>query len=215
MAQFPILEICGSNMARHSKSKFARGRKEPSKPTRKTYLIFCEGEKTEPNYFKAFRKGAKVEEFSVLGTGRNTKSIITYALRLRKLDDYAVYDEVWCVFDKDSFTPEQFNTAIQQAYSKNIKVAYTNQAFELWYLLHYEYCESALDRDSYKTRLTSYLRKEYEKNDPKMYEILQPKQADAIRNAKRLVQMHTSNSPAEHNPVTLVYELVEALNSPE
>jgi hypothetical protein len=202
-------------MARHSKSKFARGRKEPSKPTRKTYLIFCEGEKTEPNYFRAFRKGAKVKEFWVLGTGSNTESLVRDAIKLRKTDDYAVYDEVWCVFDKDSFTPQQFNTAIQQARSKNMNVAYTNQAFELWYLLHYEYCESALDRDSYKERLTKYLGKEYKKNDPSMYGILFPKQATAIKYAKKLEKIHSSNSPAEHNPVTLVYQLVELLNSPE
>jgi RloB-like protein len=202
-------------MARHSKPRFARGRKEPSKPTRKTYLIFCEGEKTEPNYFRAFRKGAKVKEFWVLGTGSNTESLVKDAIKLRKTDDYAVYDEVWCVFDKDSFTPQQFNTAIQQARSKNMKVAYSNEAFELWYLLHYEYCESALDRDSYKARLTNYLGRKYEKKDPNIYEILQSRQNEAIRNAKKLIQIHTSNSPAEHNPVTLVYQLVESLNSPE
>jgi RloB-like protein len=203
-------------MARHSKPKVARGRKKPSKPTKKTYLIFCEGEETEKNYFEAFRKGAKVEEFKVFGTGRNTKSLVSYALKLRKLDDYAVYEEVWLVFDKDSFTLEQFNTAIQQAGLKNMKVAYSNEAFELWYLLHFHPHQSALSRTQYKKKLTECLGgRKYEKNDPEMYEILLPKQAVAIRNAKRLVQIHTSNSPAEHNPVTTVYELVEALNSPE
>jgi RloB-like protein len=200
-------------MARHSKPKFARGREKPSKLTKKTYLIFCEGEETEKNYFEAFRKRAKVEEFKVLGTGRNTKSLVAYALKLRKLDEYAVYEEVWFVFDKDSFTLEQFNTAIQQAHSKDMKVAYSNEAFELWYLLHYEYCVSALDRASYKARLTKYLGKEYKKNDPSMYEILRSRQDKAIENAKKLIQIHTSNSPAEHNPVTLVYQLVESLKS--
>lgn len=202
-------------MVRHSKPRASRGREKPSKPTRKTYLIFCEGEKTEPNYFKAFRKWARVEEYRILGTGSNTESLVRDAIRLRNTDNYAVYDEVWCVFDKDSFTSQQFNTAIQQAHSKNMNVAYTNQAFELWYLLHFEYCESALNRDSYKARLTKYLGQEYKKNDPSMYEILRPRQDEAIRNAKKLIQIHTSNSPAEHNPVTRVYELVEALNSPE
>jgi hypothetical protein len=126
---------------------------------------------------------------------------------------YAEYDEVWCVFDKDSFTPEQFNTAIQMVYSNKMKVAYSNEAFELWYLLHFEYCESGLTRETYKRRLTTYLGAEYKKNDPKMYETLLPNQATAIKNAKRLVQMHTSNSPANHNPVTLVYQLVESLNN--
>ncbi len=202
-------------MARHAKAKFSRGRKEPFKSTRTTYLIFCEGEKTEKNYFEAFRRGARVEEFLVLGTGMNTKSIVEYAARLCKLDDYAVYDEAWCVFDKDSFTSEQFNTAIQKARAKNIKVAYSNEAFELWYLLHFRYSDTPSSRTSYKKELSKYLGTEYQKNDLNMYGTLLSLQSIAIRNAKKLEQNHVSNSPAEHNPVTLVYQLVESLNSLE
>jgi hypothetical protein len=200
-------------MARHSKAKFSRGRPSPTKITRKTFLIFCEGEKTEKNYFEAFRRGARVEDFLVLGTGMNTKSIVEYAVRLCKSDDYAVYDEVWCVFDKDSFTFEQFNTAIQKAQAKNIHVAYSNEAFELWYLLHFRYSDAPAPRTTYKKELSKYLGTEYQKNDLNMYQTLLPLQTIAIRNAKKLEQIHVSNSPAEHNPVTLVYKLVESLNS--
>jgi hypothetical protein len=41
------------------------------------------------------------------------------------------YHEVWCVFDKDSFLPQDFNGAIQLAKSNRIRVAYSNEAFEL------------------------------------------------------------------------------------
>jgi hypothetical protein len=198
-------------MARHANAKFSRGRQPPTRTTRKTHLIVCEGAVTETYYFKAFRKGVRVEEIKVEGTGTNTISLVREATKLR--NKYAEYDEVWCVFDKDSFTPEQFNTAIQMALSNKMKAAYSNEAFELWYLLHFEYCESGLNRNTYKERLTKYLGKEYKKNDPKMYETLLPNQATAISNAKRLAQMHTSNSPADHNPVTLVYQLVESLNN--
>ena len=202
-------------MARHAKAKSPRGRQQPTKTTRKTFLIFCEGEQTEKNYFESFRKGARIEEFKVLGTGRNTKSLIEYVVRLRKLDDYAVYDEVWCVFDKDSFTSEQFNTAIQKAQAKNIKVAYSNEAFELWYLLHFRYSDAPASRTTYKKELTKHLGFEYQKNDANMYQTLLALQSVAIRNAKKLEQWHVSNSPAEHNPVTLVYQLVESLNRAE
>ena len=200
-------------MARHAKAKSPRGRPAPSKTTKKTFLIFCEGEKTEPNYFRAFRKGARVEEFMVFGTGKNTKSLVQEAANL--MDKYTEYDEVWCVFDKDSFTSEQFNTAIQKARAKNIKVAYSNEAFELWYLLHFRYSDTPSSRTSYKKELSKYLGTEYQKNDLNMYGTLLSLQSIAIRNAKKLEQNHVSNSPAEHNPVTLVYQLVESLNKLE
>ncbi len=202
-------------MARHSKPKFSQGRPAPTKTTKKTFLIFCEGEKTEPDYFRAFRIRADVRKYRVEGTGFNTESLVRDVIEQIESGYYGEYDEVWCVFDKDSFKPNQFNTAIQMALSNKMKAAYSNEAFELWYLLHFEYCESGLNRATYKKRLTKYFGKEYKKNDPKMYETLLPNQATAIRNAKRLAQMHISNSPADHNPVTLVYQLVESLNSPE
>lgn len=197
-------------MARHSKPQVPRGRTKPTRNVRKTYLIVCEGAKTEPNYFRAFRKNARVEEFKVVGEGNNTMSLVFCAKELKRQNPE--YDEVWCVFDKDSFTADQFNTAIQSATAKKLHVAYSNEAFELWYLLHFDYCESALSRTSYGTRLTTYLGRAYEKNDATMYESLLPKQATAIQNAKRLERIHTSSSPAQHNPVTLVYRLVESLN---
>lgn len=162
-------------------------------------------------YFRAFRKGARIEEIRVEGTAANTISLVREAKKLKT--KYPEYDEIWCVFDRDSFTPEQFNTAVQMVQQNKMEVAYSNKAFELWYLLHFEYCESGLDRKSYAGRLEKYLEKPYKKNDPAMYEILFAHQTKAIKHAKKLTQMHTSNSPAEHNPKTLVYLLVESLNS--
>ncbi len=47
---------------------------------RPRFLIVCEGEKTEPNYFKSFRVNAVVE---VKGTGRSTLDLVEYTRRLR------------------------------------------------------------------------------------------------------------------------------------
>lgn len=120
--------------------------------------------------------------------------------------------EVWCVFDKDSFTASDFGNAIISARAKGYKVAYSNEAFELWYLLHFNYYDSAFLRDRYKAMLTPLLKFTYEKRNPRMYEILLDKQADAIRNARRLLDQYNPINPNNDNPSTTVFELVEYLN---
>ncbi len=113
--------------------------------TRETYerfLIVCEGAKTEPNYFQSFRVPKEV--IDIHGIGDNTIRIVEEAIRLKEKDNY---DQVWCVFDRDSFPPNRFNAAFILAGENSIKIAYSNEAFELWYLLHFNYYDSAMSRN--------------------------------------------------------------------
>ncbi|WP_144513380.1 RloB domain-containing protein [Bacillus sp. FJAT-22090] len=50
-----------------------------------------------------------------------------------------------------------------------IQLAYSIESFELWYILHFEFLNVALDRNQYINKLKRYLGK-YEKNDPKVYD---------------------------------------------
>jgi len=108
---------------------------------RENILIVCEGE-TEKIYFEAFP--LMTANLKTISTGSNTKTLIKRAKRESedsiKRDES--YDQVWCVFDRDSFSKEQFNTAIQMAESRGFQVAWSNEAFELWYVLHFEYLNS-------------------------------------------------------------------------
>lgn len=130
-----------NNMQKKSLANLKR--KKNFKQTRKSFLIVCEGEKTEPNYFEKFRVPKKV--FDVVGIGANTTSLIRKAIKLRN-NSNTTYDEVWCVFDRDSFPVQNFNNALSLATKNNIKVAYSNEAFEIWYLLHFNYHDSATSR---------------------------------------------------------------------
>ena len=175
---------------------------------RQRLLIVCEGEKTEPNYFKKFPIPSDCV-IEVNGIGANTVSLVKEAIRLRDQADYN-YDQVWCVFDRDSFPVNNFNAALQMAKAKRIKVAYSNEAFELWYLLHYCYFNTGLSRKDYKVRLTHYLGHKYQKNSKTIYDEIYPHQNDAIRYAKKLLSLYTPN-PAKDNPSTTVHVLVEKL----
>ena len=214
------------------KKKIREEAKKEIKPYR--YLIVCEGEKTEPLYFKVlktevekrFREIIDLKEINfndeliVLdGTGKNTESLVDYTLNIRNKANIPYGDEnVWCVFDKDSFTDEQFNNAIQKAEDNGIKVAWSNEAIELWFILHFEYLNTGITRKDYIKKLDVYFKKyninngKYEKNQEKIYEILKRygNQEFAVKNAEKLLKNNTE-TPSKTKPATTVYKLVKEL----
>lgn len=174
-----------------------------------SFLIVCEGERTEPNYFRAFRMAGDVRKIDVRGEGYNTLSLVQWAIELAAEDEY---DQVWCVFDRDSFPVAAFNAALDLAERRGFRVAYSNEAFELWYLLHFHFYNTGISRQSYCERLNALLGRKYQKNDRNIYHQLLLRQADAIRNARNLLAQYDPHNPAYDNPSTTVFELVEQLN---
>ncbi|RME59593.1 RloB domain-containing protein [Candidatus Parcubacteria bacterium] len=180
---------------------------------RRRVLIVCEGEKTEPNYFRRFRGNAL--EVKVIGTGTDTLDVVRQAKKLRESakKEGAPYDAVWVVFDKDDFSAEAFNRAIQTAQAEGLKTAYSNQAFELWYVLHFDYMDAAISRRQYREILDRRLGTTYKKNDPTLYDVLLERQPEAIQNAERLLHSyHPEHNPARDDPCTTVHLLVRELN---
>jgi len=180
------------------------------------FLIVCEGKKTEPNYFRKFPDNPEVyDKIDIHGIGYNTESLVNEAIRLRDAAQKKKepYIEVWCVFDKDDFSFEQFNNAIMCAEQNRINCAYSIEAFELWYMLHYNFYDTALSREQYKEKLTGLLGKIYQKDDTEMYKFLEKRQSIAIQNARKLYALQYKRRPAEQNPITTVFMLVERLLS--
>ena len=195
--------------------------KVASRLTHLNYLIVCEGEKTEPNYFKALVKGrnSQVLTATIEGEGANTKSLIDIAIRKRALSPIH-FDVTWAVFDKDDFV--DFNEAIVYAKANSINPAWSNEAFELWYYLHFQFLDTQVGRNQYIEMLTRVIRKvcplfEYKKNDEGMYQLLSEigNQEQAIKSAKALESRYKDADYATHKPSTTVYRLVEELNNPE
>jgi hypothetical protein len=193
-----------------------------TRETRKKFLIVCEGEKTEVNYFKAFTVPKKIA-VTVKGEGKNSLSLVEKAIKIidnLKQDDS--FDQIWCVFDKDNCSKEQFNQAERLAKENNIKIAYSNEAFEIWFILHFQYLDIATSRSKYPKILTTQMKKyvllnkkeKYAKNREDMYEKLKPYQRTAITNAAKLIQDRdeAKKHPFDANPSTTVQELVQELN---
>ncbi len=101
---------------------------------------------------------------TIKGTGKNTESLIDFTLKYRNRSNQK-FDRIWAVFDKDSFTEEQFNSAIIRAEANEINCAWSNEAFELWLLLHFQFVNHAMSRRDYQT----YLEREITKVSQKKY----------------------------------------------
>ncbi|WP_448265908.1 RloB family protein [Nostoc sp. DSM 114159] len=184
-------------------------RKVNTREVKQRFLIVCEGAKTEPNYFRSFRVPKNVAEIDVQGLGENPSKLVQSAKELKKQGEY---DQVWCVFDRDSWTIEDFNNAIKNAEAQGFKVAYSNEAFELWYVLHFEFLNTGIPRSDYLSKLTSLFGKTYQKNSETIYDELFEKQSIAIKNAENLLKQYNPPTPAKDNPSTTVHLLVKELN---
>jgi hypothetical protein len=154
-----------------------------------------------------------------VGTGRNTDSLIEHAIALKRdaVSRQEPYNDIFCVFDRDSFPAHNFNRAFQIALNSSIRPIWANEAFELWYLLHFDFVNSIVPRAQYSDLLDRRLATRYLKSDPSIYDQLVNNQPTAIRNAVRLrklwIEMRRGGCDPECcNPSTNVQDLVEFLN---
>lgn len=178
-------------------------------------LIICEDTKSSRDYFASFPVDSNQVEIVCEGTGKNTDSLMEAALERRKdaITSKSPYEAVWVVFDKDSFSQQQFNRSFDLAKPHtDVFPCWSNECFELWYLLHFSYRDTGLGRkEIYKRLSTNHLGSEYDKGDQSVFEKLKPRIQQAIDNAKRLAYENSIQKDPHRNPSTRVHELVELL----
>lgn len=219
------------NIAKEQRKKAQKAkkleRKQKIREELKRIIIACEGEVTEQNYFQDFfnelildHQISKTSLVIAKHKHTNPTGVLQDLLNELKYDND--FEHKWIVIDRDEervggggHTKEDFNNAIEQARINKIKVAYSNPSFEIWYLLHFEYRNTAIDRDEVFEKLKSTI--EYNKSKLGVYAMLKESQMFAITNSKRLLANYTSGDrihiPSDDNPSTMVHELIEILNS--
>ena len=203
-------------MARRQNPKIERTLKRASslRTVKQTFLIVCEGEVTEPEYFNSFRlTSANVK---AIGKGMNTISLVKEAIAIRDIEKRRNrnYDQCWVVFDKDDFSDSDFNAAIQMAQANGFHVAYSNQAFEFWFLLHFNLYQGAIHRNRYAEMLTHLLGFKYGKtkgDSMRVFNVIYPRTRMAIDNAKNVLKPFDGSNPAKEESSTTVHQLVERL----
>lgn len=184
------------------------------------FLILCEGKKTEANYFDALTKNIKSVSCDPRGKGKDPNSLVNEAIKLKANNDV---DKIWVVFDKDEVPDNAFNNAIKKAEKNGIECAWSNAAFELWFLYHFENVTAYLPRDAYQEKLSDAVNKsgkynkkskyQYDKTDTENFSIMTSygSQENAIKWAENQSKKFSDNDYANRNPCTMVFKLVKQL----
>ena len=142
------------------------------------HLIASEGTETEPQYFGAIQKiiNAKYRDriqLKVEGIGDNTVNLLMKA-RQYVQNNGIVFKHVWIVYDTDDFPAENIDMVAQLCEEYNAQgetiyhAVWSNQCVGLWYLLHFMYMDTDIDRSRYWPKLSDWLKNigagSYEKN---------------------------------------------------
>lgn len=194
-----------------------------TKDVGQTILIVAEGQ-TETLYFESFPVLTLTVE-TVNLEGQSKLKLIEATENIVNNSDFK-FDKVWCVFDMDIKQGEKeysdFDNAIESGISKGYKVAYSNDCFEVWFYLHYNFTDQKNHRKFYYKQLGNMWNCNYEKDGKKYdfclktYSLLESdekaSQESAIERAKNLFDNQKDLTFHEQNPITLVYKLVEYLN---
>lgn len=192
---------------------------------RDKFYIITNGEATEDNYFHLLKAYKSIYDVKIEFQNHAPLDLVNYAQRYVQNAN-----QVWCVFDVDSsYEENQLVPAINLAEKSKIKIAYSNVAFEVWLISHFQKCSSPLRADEHRKIINDYLAKKgfkgtYEKSDKEMLKrFFVPFYTVAVENAKVVYQTYVKNHYAQYgntshfciwdwNSSTTVFKLVEALN---
>ena len=197
-------------------------RKKAKRSSYDMVLIVCEGEKTEPNYFRALIDDFQLNTANIViadnSEGSSPINIVNSALEeYRKGKEY---DRIYCVFDKDRHTT--YNIALDKIrrakLGKGHRIIATTSVpcFEFWLLLHFTYTTRQFDTHpgsicaNVISDIKTYL-PDYEKGDVNIYKATKDSLETAITNCKR-VDRHCETADTDM-PSTKVHELVEYLKN--
>ena len=192
---------------------------EGKKPLQKTMLIVCEGKNTEVDYFDKFQiPGITIVP---VGTGLSTTKLVREVegikereLKRKKLKKF---DEIWVVFDKDD--NNDFEEAITLAKTLKYKVAYSNQAFEYWFVLHFiDHQGGGMPRTDYAEKINEHLKPHGAEYDPKskhvsddMFDILMVSMQVAYDRSSKLLVSKKKQSKEYEESITTVHNLIHSI----
>lgn len=206
---------------RSRKNRNSRNTKK-QRVEQKKVLISLEDTKSSKYYFEKLVKDKKLsgEVIFAKHIGTDPGSVVE-AIVSHLTDKTKKYEKKWVVIDKDDYSKNQINGAIQRAKDLDICVAISNEAYELWILLHFVPITAHTSRSDLNKKLDTIFKgqfnMQYSKASQDVYQLIVGLQDKAITNAKRLVDSYVRDNekitPFSDNPLTTVYQLVEYLNT--
>lgn len=197
-------------------------RAKPTRAPKRRFIIYCEGEKTEPGYFGALRqlfKNSLLIEIEPVGgvamtvardaVARAQREGLAQGSRKPK-DSFAENDQIWAIFDRDEHP--NFENAVAHCETRGVKVGRSNPCFELWLILHEEQYDRPDDRDGVCARLRE-LRPEYDPNGGKScdWQNMILRLAEAEERAEKQIALRNRDSSPYGRPSTTVGRLTAAM----
>lgn len=194
-------------------------RRVGTRHVRKTLRVFCEGERTEPEYLDALKREPAVREAAVVRialAGGVPLTLVKRAVdeRSRALSENDEIDEFWCVFDVEwPVNHPHLLEAIALAKANDISLAISNPCFEVWLVLHLKEHGAWLDTDQAE-KLRHQLDKSTDKGlYPANY---MPHVGKAAARAAQLEERHRQNDTSlpDDNPSSGMHLLVSSVQVP-
>lgn len=184
--------------------------------------IFCEGEKTEPNYFRGYVEthfsGTRLSP--VKKTEKNTPvQLVEVAIAAKQSNPPG--DQFWVVYDREACNkyPDGLHAeARSTAQANGINIALSNVCFEVWILLHFQ--QAVAPYDSYEDlRKHSKLKEHiagYDKGTRRRFsnsEVCAARKHAVKLNAETISGANPEwDQPHQWNPYTDVYALLDAID---
>lgn len=200
-------------MARRTRAKDLR-RKTAVKPERRTLVVFCEGEASEPDYLNGLKRLPEIRDSTAIDIeidpGQGVPLTLVRRAVERSRDDEV--DECWCVFDVE--WPQHHPNLLEArelAVRHDIRLAVSNPCFELWLILHLQK-QSGFLTTAQAEHLSRGLDGRRGKGiDPDLY---LPHRGTAIHRAVALTQRHSGNGTEfpNDNPSSTMSALLTAID---
>ena len=203
-------------------NKYKRERRL-SQSIRDRILILCGGE-TEVIYFDLYKEKYK-EYFKNIEVKLKKKDesplrMVESAIKRKREGEY---HEIWVLFDKDAF--DCFDEAIALAEKNGIHCAFSNEAFEYWFVLHIENTWRYIDRPALNKMVGAHLGiPNYDKNKRDVEKasrtfMEKPNVLEKVEErARKIHEQHQNNywnrkpnKPNEWKSCTTVYLLTKRL----
>lgn len=219
----------------------AKPRKKGVRFVKPKIYIFCEVEKTEPSYIRAYinfkypssaRLRGSERPIVLKDTDKNTPiQLVEVASEHKKTLGFE-QDQVWVVYDRESpqdYSDQQHQKAYTTAKNNNIRVAISSACFEYWLLLHLSNvappvrkCDELISSADFKSAIEQLGFKHYDKKGSTAKELskrlmnnqyLETARQNAINNKNaQAAASHPDPAPYQVFPFTNVYELLEAID---
>ena len=189
---------------------------------KRTFLVFCEGTKTEPDYLSALKQEPAVRDSASVDIriDQNVSGAVPLTLvkaaaeaRDRNSQEQGEIDEVWCLFDVEwPKNHPNLREARAMAETSEVRLAISNPCFELWLALHFENRTAWLDNDA-----AGRLRRDHDNSSGKRLDGLKymPRRADAAERARALTKKHAGDGTEfpHDNPSSGMHLFLEAIET--